>query len=137
MSQEKKKKIANHVTPILRKYKVKGSLRVRNHHTIVLTVRSGQVNFFHDLLDDRMDLLGNKVSVHKEKLRENFYTSVNPYWFHEHYTGQSLAFLTEVFSALKSENWYDHSDLQMDHFDTAYFVDVNIGAWDAPYVLTA
>jgi hypothetical protein len=136
MSQEKKQKIAARVKPILKAYNVKGSLRVRNHSTIVLTVRSGTLDFIHDLVNNRMSLLG-EVQLDKDKLREKYTLDVNPYWFQEHYTGRSLAFLSEVFEAMKSADWYDRSDAQVDYFDTAYYVDVNIGDWNKPYALTA
>jgi hypothetical protein len=136
MSQEKKQKIAARVKPILKAYNVKGSLRVRNHSTLVLTLRSGTLDFIHDLVDNRMSLLG-EVQLDKDKLREKYTLDVNPYWFQEHYTGRSLAFLSEVFEAMKSADWYDRSDAQVDYFDTAYYVDVNIGDWNKPYALTA
>jgi hypothetical protein len=136
MSQEKKQKIAARVKPILKAYNVKGSLRVRNHSTLVLTLRSGTLDFIHDLVDNRMSLLG-EVQLDKDKLREKYSLDVNPYWFQEHYTGRSLAFLSEVFEAMKSADWYDRTDAQVDYFDTAYYVDVNIGDWNKPYALTA
>ena len=31
--------------------------------------------------------------------------------------------------------WYDRVHAQVDYFDTAYYVDVNIGQWKKPYKL--
>ena len=42
--------------------------------------------------------------------------------------------MTKV-EALKSADWYDKSDAMTDYFNTAYYVDVNIGKWDKPYSL--
>jgi hypothetical protein len=67
-------------------------------------------------------------------IRKNKMIDVNPYWFQEHFSGKAKAFLTEVFKAMKSADWFDHSDVQTDYFNTAYYVDVNVGAWDKPYV---
>jgi hypothetical protein len=67
-------------------------------------------------------------------IRKNKMIDVNPYWFQEHFSGKAKAFLTEVFAGMKSAGWYDRSDVQTDYFDTAYYVDVNVGAWDKPYV---
>jgi hypothetical protein len=33
----------------------------------------------------------------------------------------------------KGEGWYDRSDAMTDYFDTAYYIDINVGAWDKPY----
>ena len=121
MNQEMKAVIAKKVKPILAKYGVKGSLSVRNHSTITLTVKSGKIDFFEDYGD-------------REDARK-FGIQVNPYWFHEHFEGPSKKFLDEVFDALKSADWYDKSDIQSDYFNTAYYYGVNIGKWNKPYVL--
>jgi len=38
---------------------------------------------------------------------------------------------------MKGDQWYDNSDAMTDYFDTAYYMDINVGQWDKPYVLTA
>ena len=69
-----------------------------------------------------------------EYIRKNKSIDVNPYWFQDHFTGKAKSFLLETFAAMKSAgNWYDNSDAQVDYFDTAYYVDVNIGSWNKPY----
>ena len=129
MSQEKKAKIATLLKPILAKYGVKGTLAVRNHSTIVLNVKSGKIDFIENYLAD---------GKCKDEAFVRRYGSidVNPYWFHEHFTGVAKNFLTEAFRALKGADWYDESDAMTDYFNTAYYVDVNIGKWNKPYELT-
>lgn len=122
MNQEKKAVIAAKLKPVLKKYGVKGTLSVRNHSSIVLNVKSGKVDFFTDYGD-------------REDARK-FGIQVNPYWFHEHFTGKAKKFLAEAFDALKSAGYYDNSDAQIDYFDTAYYYDINIGKWNKPYELT-
>jgi hypothetical protein len=136
MNQTKKATIAEKVKPILVKYGVKGTLSVRNHSTIVLTLREGKIDFVSDMVLDRPRLLANGITIERDALRTQG-IDVNPYWYHEHYTGTALAFLSEIFPALKGANWYDNSDVQSDYFDTAYYVDVNVGTWDKPYKVTA
>jgi hypothetical protein len=123
MNQEKKAVIAAKLKPVLKKYGVKGTLSVRNHMSIVLTVKSGKVDFFTDYGD-------------REDARK-FGIQVNPYWFQDHFTGKSKSFLTEAFDALKSAGYYNNSDASIDYFDTAYYYDINIGKWNKPYVLEA
>jgi hypothetical protein len=36
----------------------------------------------------------------------------------------------------KGEGWYDRSDAMTDYFDTAYYFDIHVGAWNKPYVRT-
>lgn len=112
MNQERKQHIAAQLKPVLKRYGMKGTLKVRNHSTIVLTLKSGPIDFG-----------GTERSI-------------NTYWYHEHYSGVAREFLSEVMTAMLSAGWYDDSDASVDHFDTAYYVDVSVGAWKKPYVLT-
>jgi hypothetical protein len=135
MNQERKATIASKVKPILAKYGMKGTLSVRNHMTICLTLTGGNIDFIGDLQEQRQfGYVTNKLD--KAKMRERYELDVNPYWFHEHYTGEALAFLSEIFPAMKGADWYDKSDAQVDYFDTAYYIDVNVGKWNKPYNLT-
>ena len=133
MNQERKQKIAQTLKPILAKYKVKGSLSVRNHSTIVLTLKSGSIDF----IGNSNRVCGNDFYQVQRgfKPTTSGYDQVNPYWFQDHYDGDAKAFLTEAFKALKSADWYDESDAMIDYFNIAYYVDVNIGKWDAPYIV--
>lgn len=131
-SQEQKAKISPKVKAILKKYNLKGSLRVRNHSTVVLTVKSGTIDFignYNETIGQR-DPTGNRHINRAETSLD-----VNPYWFQDHFTGSAKKFLTEVFAALNDGNW-DKSDIQTDYFNVGWYVDVNIGKWDQPYELT-
>jgi hypothetical protein len=131
MNQEKKQ-IQAALKPILAKYGMKGSLKVRNHHAITLTLRSGPIDFIGDLNENRNGILG----VAKDKMRERYELQVNQYWIDEHYTGVSLEFLKQVKTAMQAADYYDRSDAQIDYFDTAYYYDINVGSWNKPYTLT-
>mgnify|MGYP003335471080 FL=1 len=138
MSQEKKAKIVAAVKPILKKYGVKGSFAVRNHSTIVLTLKQGKIDFVENYIQTDMNSpVAKKMSDDQVNyIRKNQSIDVNPYWFQEHFTGKAKAFLTETFTAMKSADWYDRSDAQVDYFDTAYYCDVNVGNWNKPYQVT-
>ena len=128
VSKDTKATIASNIKPILKKYGVKATLAVRDHRTIVLNVRSGPIDFIENYLAD-----GKCTCADEHSLREYRNIQVNPYWFHEHFTGKAKKFLTEAMAALKSAGWYDRSDSMTDYFDTAYYVNINIGKWDKPY----
>lgn len=135
MNQERKATISQNLKPILTKYGVRGSLSVRNHSTIVLTLKSGSIDFVENFIETdaaRSKILSNAQIA---RIRENQYLDVNPYWFHEHFTGVAKEFMNEAFAALKSAGWYDKSNAQDDYFDTAYCVDLRVGKWNKPYVL--
>jgi len=135
MNQEKKAAIVAAVKPILKKYGIKGTFAVRNHSTICLNVKEGQIDFIENYIQTDIDkVVANKMSADQVAyIRKNKTLDVNPYWFQEHFSGKAKAFLTEVFTGMKAAGWYDRSDIMTDYFDTAYYVDVNIGSWKKPY----
>ena len=132
MNQERKAKIAPKVKAICAKYNVKGTLRVRNHMALCLTIKSGVIDFIGN--SNRVG--GNdhyQVSL-GFKPNTQGYSDVNPYRFKEHYDGEARDFLAEVLAAMNEGN-HDRSDIQSDYFDVGWYVDVNIGKWNQPYVL--
>jgi hypothetical protein len=130
MNQERKAQIAANLKPILKKYGIKGTLAVRNHSTIVLNIKAGKIDFIENYLADGK-------CQDESYVRRTRSLDVNPYWFQDHFTGKAKSFLTDAFRALKSAGWYDKSDAQIDYFDTAYYVDVNIGNWKKGYEVIA
>lgn len=131
MSQEKKAQLAPAIKAICKKYGVKASLAVRNHSTLVLTIKQGPIDF-----------IGNSNKVCATKYANQRWTpadkhiDVNPYWYHEHFDGRALEFLKELMPAMNVGN-HDRSDAMTDYFDVGWYVDVNIGRWDQPYALAA
>ena len=133
MNQERKATIAANLKPILKKYGLKGTLSVRGHSTICLTLKSGKIDFISN--SNRVCGASHYQSARGFRPNTSGYADVNVYWFQDHYDGDAKAFLTEAMAALKSANWYDRTDAQIDYFDTAYYVDINIGRWNKPYVV--
>lgn len=139
VSQDLKSKLAPSIKAVLKKYRVKGTLAVRNHSTLVVNLKGGQIDFVENYLTtDSTSYRPTVKPDHAKYVREKQCLDVNPYWYHEHFSGKAKAFLTELFAAMKPAGvWYDRSDAQVDYFDTAYYVDVNIGKWNKPYVVQA
>ena len=133
VSQELKAKLAPKIKEICKKHGVKASLAVRNHSTLVLNIRQGSIDFignYNETINDR-DPTGNRHINAADK-----YIQVNPYWYHEHFSGQAKKFLSEVIPVMNTGNW-DKSDIQTDYFNVGWYVDVNIGKWNQPYALEA
>ena len=131
MSQERKAQLAPAIKAALTKYGMKGSISVRNYSTLCVTIKSGKLDMIKNYNDEtiarRTDL--RAVNMAKDHI------DVNPYWYHEHFTGDAKAFLTELFAACNNGN-HDRSDIQTDYFDVGWYVDVNVGTWGKPYALT-
>ena len=130
-NQERKAQLAPAIKAILKKYKVKGSLAVRNHSSFVLNIKSGAIDFIGNY--------NNTVAAQPGGFRSGNPAvkslDVNPYWYQEHFDGRALNFFKEIFAAMNVGN-HDRSDIQSDYFDVGWYVDVNVGAWNQPYELT-
>lgn len=128
MDQTKKAKIAPVVKKILVKYNLKGSLSVRSHMTLCLKVKQGPIDFIKNFNDTVSQQPGYGGRVAANDL------DVNPYHYQDHFTGKAKAALTELFDAMNDGN-HDRSDIQTDYFDVGWYIDLNIGSWNAPYAL--
>lgn len=113
-SQEQKKAMAPKMRALLKRYGTKGTLSVRNHSTVVLTLKSGDIDF------------GDA-------------TSVNVYWVDKHFADNPVArdFLLEAVEILKGPDYFDKTEIQADYFCCSHYYDIKIGKWDQPYVCTA
>lgn len=120
MNQEKKAKIAEQLKAILPR-PWKWSLRVRHHSTLILTITAGPV-----------DLLAGKIKWHNDEARDH--SSVNPYWFREHFAGEALEVVTRIMAAMNLNN-HDRSDIQTDYFDVGHYVEVRVGEYGKPYAV--
>lgn len=132
MSQERKAQIQPAVKAILKKYGLKGSLRVRNHSTLALTISQGSIDFIGNC--------NETCSSDPYQSSRGFrpitsgYTDVNPYHYRSHFSGRAQRCLGELLAAMNVGN-HDRSDIQSDYFDVGWYVDINIGRWDRPYAL--
>ncbi len=126
VSQDLKAKLAPKIKAICKKYGVKATLSVRNHLSLVLTVKSGKIDFINDY--------GDTPETRADA--EKFGIQVNPYHYKSHFNGEAYHFLSEVIPAMNAGNW-DKSDIQTDYFNVGWYVDVNIGKWNKPYALEA
>ena len=130
MSQDRKAQIAPAVKRILQKYKIKGTMAVRNHMTLVLNIKSGPIDF----IKNYNETVGATSRGFGYGSPAKDHIDVNPYWYHEHFSGKAKAFLTDIMVAMNNGN-HDNSDPQTDYFDVGWYVDVNVGRWNKPYVL--
>ena len=137
VSQELKSKLSPKIKAICKKHGVKASIAVRHHSTLVLNVKSGKIDFIENYIKTDADkVAANKMSADTiAHIRKNQSLDVNTYWAHEHYSGKAKQFLTEMISAMKGPDFFDHTDAQSDYFHRSHYIDINIGKWDRPYIV--
>jgi hypothetical protein len=134
VNQELKKQLQPAIIAICKKHGVKASLAVRHHSTLVLNIASGPIDFLTQYNE-------RTIARMTEQDRLQFYDGptthivVNEYHIAKHWTGPALAFLSEVIPAMNNGN-HDESDIMTDYFDVGWYISINVGQWDKPYVCT-
>ena len=121
VSQKDKAELAPSIKAVLKKYKMKASIAVRNHSTLVVNIKSGAIDFS-----------GNYT--HGDQ-----YIQVNEYWIDDHYANNTVAknFLNELLAAMKGPKYFNDDDIQSDYFHRSHYTDINVGQWNKPYELVA
>jgi hypothetical protein len=129
MNQERKAEIAAKVKPILKRYGVKATLST-DRSAISLNIKSASIDFianYNGTVAAQPGGFRNGSPAEKS-------IQVNTYWFQEHFSGKAKKFLTEVLKEMNRGN-HDRSDSQSDYFDVGWYVYVNIGKWNKPFVV--
>jgi hypothetical protein len=128
LSQNQKKTLAPGIKAVFAKYGMKGTVAVRHHSTLVLNVSEGP-----------LDLIGNANAKAEERCEPgerrrvwNNYVDVNEYYARDQFSGACQVFVLALLDACNVGNW-NRNDIQADHFDVGWYVNIHIGRWDKPY----
>ena len=116
VSQQDKKELAPAIKKVLSKYGMKGSISIRNHSTLQVTLQSGAIDF-------------------KDYSHGDGYIQVNTYHIDAHYSGKAKAFLNELLAAMKGPKYFNNDDAMTDYFHRSHYTDINVGKWNKPYFL--
>ena len=116
VSQADKKALAPAIKKVLSKYGMKGSISIRHHSTLQVTLQSGAIDF-------------------KDYSHGDGYIQVNTYHIDSHYTGKAKAFLNELLDAMKGPKYFNNDDAMTDYFHRSHYTDINVGKWNKPYFL--
>lgn len=132
MNQDRKARIAPAVKSILNRYGVKGTLST-DRHSLSLNIKSGTLDF----IGNTNETTKNNPYYRELRLDPDVrdYIQINPYHYRSHFSDKVIRkFLDEVLRALNDGN-HDNSDSQSDYFDVGWYVHVNVGRWNKPYIL--
>ena len=111
VSKETKKELAPEIKKVLAEYGVKGTIKVNNYMTLVVTLRKVPAGMF---------------------TAKEIADGVNVYHIERFFEGTAKKFLTKLLAAMKGAKWYDKTDAMIDYFDTAWYNDIKIGEWNKP-----
>lgn len=132
MSQEKKAALAPGIKAVLKKYGMKGTIGVRHHSTLVVRITEGKLD-----LVTQYNQNGQKEYSARGYGKWNDQPCFTETNIHagEGFTGDCQKFLKELVEAMDVGN-HDRSDSQTDYFNVGWYVDIHIGNWEKPYVVT-
>jgi hypothetical protein len=119
MNQERKATLAVEIAKVM-PTNWKYTLRVQNHSTLALTIRQADV----DLISENL--------VCASRPEPSSSRSLNEYHLEGEYSGKLLKIFENIKGAMMVGNW-DKSDVQSDHFDVGWYIDINVGDGDAPF----
>lgn len=130
MNQELKAKLAPAIKAILKRYNVKGTLAT-DRNTLTLNIKSGTLDFIGDF----NSTIQNDINMYGRGFTSaDSYIQVNTYHYRSHFSDKAIRkFLDEITAAMNVGN-HDNSDSQIDYFDVGWYVDINVGKWNKPYI---
>ena len=116
-----------------KEYGMKTSVSGSNSSSLNVRIISGKI----DLIQNYIDTVGaaNVMRDYEEVVKymqRNRHIQVNHYWLDTAYSGKALEYLEKVKAIMSVDHW-DKSDIQSDYFHCAYYMHINIGAWDKPF----
>ena len=132
ITQAMKKDLTPEIKAVLKKWGCKGSVSIKHHSALVVTITEGTIDFIGDANEAAQrwaDRTGCKASEIKD--------SVNYGSQHRDGDKASDKMINELIAAMKGHEWYNNSDSMTDYFDVAYYLDIQVGRWDKPYKLVA
>lgn len=132
--QEKRKQI----NALCIQYGVSATVSGANTSSVTVTIRKGKTDF----LGNHVDTVKANWVTNDQQIIDNAewhvkrgYFTCNHYYLDRQFSGDALEFLEQLLVILKIGH-YDNSNAMIDYFDTAYYIHINIGQWNKPYLLT-
>lgn len=129
-------KVREALKALNKEYDMKTSVSGSNSSSLNVRIISGKI----DLIQNYIDTVGaaNVMRDYEEVVKymqRNRHIQVNHYWLDTSYSGKALEYLEKVKAIMSVDHW-DKSDIQSDYFHCAYYMHINIGAWDKPFEVT-
>ncbi len=105
---------------------------LRLSRQLSVTITSGEIDFISNFADCAR--AANRECGVETAVRDQ-HLQVNTYWLETSFAGRALEALQAIKLAMSKGN-HDRSDIQTDYFDVGWHIDISIGKWNKPYVVT-
>lgn len=125
------------ISALCKEYGVTATVSGANSSALTVTIRKGKIDFLGNYVET---VNTNWLNCQQQKDNALFYKKrghmmANHYCIEKQFSGIALDFMMELLTIMKIGH-YDHSDAMTDYFDIAWYIEINIGVWDKPYILT-
>jgi hypothetical protein len=135
VSQEVITKARAALKALNKEYGVKSTLSGKGGICLNLTIAEGSIDF----VNNHCETITAK-RIHRDveqtigwcKLEQK--VAINHYYLEEAFSGKALEYLQKAKEIMYVDH-YDHSDIQSDYFNCAYYVNISVGRWNKPYKL--
>lgn len=132
MNQDRKANLASGIKEILKRYGVKGTLST-DRYSLTLNIKSSALDFIGNMNET------TKNTPYYRELRLDAdvrdYVQINTYHYRSQFSNKVIIkFFDEITRAMNIGN-HDNSDIQTDYFDVGWYVRINVGKWNKPYIL--
>jgi len=132
MSQENKKEKLQALQKIIPS-SWKWSLSVDHHSTLVLTIQSAPVDLVGEWHHMRLEKRRGLPPEFDQDKRPD-HVQVNEYDLQDQFN-QSLKKMSEIKDTMMVGN-HNNSDAMTDYFDVGWYISINLGRWDKPFIYT-
>ena len=125
-----------------KEYGIKATFSGSNSSTLKLTISKGSIDFIENFLEVLSNNPNKNLNFSRnfdefsENLKKSKYIHVNHYYMQEHFDSVALEYLQKAYQIMLEGHW-DESDIQTDYFSCSWYNNINIGAWNKPYVFVA
>jgi hypothetical protein len=136
VNKETVTKVREALKVLNKEYGMKTSVSGTNSSSLKVRIVSGKI----DLIGNYIETVGaaNVMRDYEEVvkyLQRNRHVQVNHYWLDTAFSGLALEYLEKVKAIMAVDHW-DKSDIQSDYFHCAYYMNIDIGAWNKPFEVT-
>jgi hypothetical protein len=134
MNQARKAELTPAIKSVLAKYGMKGTIGVSNYSTLIVNLQSGNLDLIEEANAFNREF-AERTGQRFYEVKGNY--QANPYKGPDAYADTMVGnFFKDLTAAMRGKLWYDNSDIMTDYFDTAYYMEINVGKWNKPYVFT-
>lgn len=126
------------ISALCKKYGITATVSGSNSSTLTVTIRKGWIDFLGNYVDTVKSIIaqdGRHIDLAQQR-KNSGYFQVNHYYLDRQFSGIALDFMTDLLAIMKIGH-YDNSDIMTDYFDIAWYIGINVGEWNKPYILVA